>query len=194
MGAKVELTWKSFLLRTEPKTQGIEKFREYTRSWERCQATEPDAGFTTPWATDNDPPTSSLPAQVAWKASSTFGDGMQDTFHNALLTAYFTDNRDISSWVVLSDIAEEVGINRVDFESFLNDNREYLASWVIDEHNAAIESGITAVPTVVIGDVLPVPGAQDVENYERLINRFIQRRTEARAKVGETGETGETEG
>lgn len=182
LGAKVELTWKSFLLRTEPKTSSLDKFRDYTRSWERCQSTEPEADFTTPWATENNPPTSSLPAQVAWKASSTFGEGVQERFHAALLKAYFTDNRDISAWVVLSDIAEEVGINRVDFESFLNDNREYLASWVIDEHNAAIESGITAVPTVVIGDVLPVPGAQDVENYERLIERFITRRAEARAK------------
>jgi len=185
LGDKVEIQWKSFLLRTEPKTTSLEKFIEYTNSWQRPAAMEPRTRYTTPWASGAEPPTSSLPAQVAWKASSTFGADKQDAFHDALLTAYFTDNRNIADWAVLSDIAEEVGIDRVEFEAFLDVNRKYLASWVIDEHNSAIQSGVTAVPTVVIGDVLPVPGAQDVDQYERLVERFITRRAEARARAGE---------
>ena len=181
LGDKVQIEWKSFLLRTEPKTQSLEKFIDYTNSWQRPAAMEPAAAFTTPWESGAEPPTSSLPAQVAWKASSTFGPDKQDAFHQALLTAYFTENRNISDWSVLSDIAEQVGIDRTEFEVFLDTNRQYLASWVIDEHNSAIQNGVTAVPTVVIGDVLPVPGAQDVEQYERLVERFIQRRAEARA-------------
>jgi predicted DsbA family dithiol-disulfide isomerase len=47
---------------------------------------------------------------------------------------------------------------------------------VIDEHNAAIEQGVTAVPTIVLDDVLPVQGAQDLESYERWIERLLERR------------------
>lgn len=176
LGDKITIEWRSFLLRTEPKTTSQEKFVEYTNSWQRCAASAPEAHFTTPWASDNPGPSSSLPAQIAWKASANFGAEAQEKLHAALLRAYFTDNRNISDWDVLADIAEETGLDRTDFTAFLETNREYLASWVIDEHNSAIQNGIQAVPTVVIADVLPVPGAQDVDTYERLINKLIARR------------------
>ena len=32
-GDQVELKWKSFLLRTEPKSPSMEKFTDYTQSW-----------------------------------------------------------------------------------------------------------------------------------------------------------------
>ena len=47
---------------------------------------------------------------------------------------------------------------------------------MIDEHNAAIEQGVTAVPTIVLDDVLPVQGAQDLASYERWIERLLERR------------------
>lgn len=178
MGDKINVTWRSFLLRTEAKTSTLEKFTEYTRSWERPAEAAPEANFTTPWASGAEPPSSSLPAQVAWKASALFGDEAQEKYHEALLTAYFTDNRTISDWDVLIDVAVETGLDREEFTIRLDESKQHLAGWVIDEHNSAINSGITAVPTVVIGDVLPVPGAQDIETYERLINRFIERRAQ----------------
>lgn len=180
LGDKITIEWRSFLLRTEPKTTSQDKFVEYTNSWKRCAESAPEANFTTPWATENAGPASSLPAQIAWKASANFGAEFQDKFHAALLTAYFTDNRTISDWDVLADIATEVGLDRDEFTTFLDANREYLASWVIDEHNSAIQNGIQAVPTVVIADVLPVPGAQDVDTYERLVNKLIERRDQGR--------------
>ena len=132
--------------------------------------------FTTPWASGETPPESSLPAQVAWKASALFGPEVQDAYHEALLDAYFTKNRNIADWTILVDIAEQVGIDRAEFTARLEENKQHFASWVIDEHNSAIRDGITAVPTVVIGDVFPVPGAQDAETYIRLVERFIERR------------------
>ena len=43
--------------------------------------------------------------------------------------------------------------------------------------NDAIQNGITAAPTVVLDGVLPVPGAQDFEAYERWIERLLDRRS-----------------
>lgn len=180
-GDQVDITWKSFLLRTEPKTSDRDKFITYTHSWERPAEGAPEAAFTWPWVGDSAGPTSSLPAQIAWKATSMFGDESQHRFHDALLTAYFTDNRDISSWQTLSEIAVECDMDRAEFEARLEASREHLASWVIDEHNAAIQQGISAVPTVVVGDVFPIPGAQPLDYYLRVITKYA----EHREKVGD---------
>lgn len=176
LGDRVTITWKSFLLRTEPKTTSLDKFVDYTRSWQRPADTEPEAKFTTPWASGNTPPNSSIPAQVAWKIAAAYGPEVQDAFHHALLEAYFTDNRDISDWEVLSAIAADHGIPTDEFNEAAATRANELAQVVIDEHNEAIANEITAVPTVVIGGVLAVPGAQDVDTYERLIERYLERR------------------
>lgn len=178
-GESVDITWSSFLLRTEPKTGTRDKFVEYTHSWERPAEGAPEAQFNWPWTGESAGPTSSLPAQIAWKATSMFGDGKQHDFHDALLKAYFTDNRDISDWTILTELAEQCGIDPVEFDARLEANREHLASWVIDEHNAAIQNGINAVPTVVVGDVFPIPGAQPLDYYLRVIRKYAEHRAGA---------------
>ena len=174
-GDRVKVEWKSFMLRTEPKTSSREKFVNYTNSWQRCAETEPKAEFTTPWASDADGPSSSLPAQVAWKAASTFGPEARDAMKRALMHAYFVDNRNISDETELIDIAVSVGIDRDAFVQVLAERSRELAGQVIDEHNTAITNGITAVPTVVMNGMFPIPGAQEVETYERMVERMISR-------------------
>ena len=176
-GDRVRIEWKSFMLRTEPKTSSREKFVNYTNSWQRCAETEPRAEFTTPWASDADGPSSSLPAQVAWKAASTFGPEAKEKMKRALMHAYFVDNRNISDEAELVDIAVSVGIDRDEFVQILAEQSRALAMSVIDEHNGAIENGITAVPTVLIDGMLPIPGAQEYATYERMIERMLARRT-----------------
>lgn len=180
-GDQIEIEWKSFLLRTEPKARSLEKFVEYTHSWQRPASTEPLTNYTTPWASGDEPPTSSLPAQVAWKVAKLFGADAQDRYHQALLVAYFTDNRTISDPEVLGDIAEECDLNRDEFAAALAEHGNRLAQEVIDEHNAAIQREIGAVPTVLIGDVFPIPGAQELDTYVRYIERYIEKREEIEA-------------
>ena len=170
----MDITWKSFLLRTEPKETSRDKFVRYTQGWSRMQEMEPRAEFR-PWATDDDPPSSSLPAQVAHKVVARSWPQAARAMHDRLMTAYFTQNRTISDWQVLADIAAEVGIDRAEFLTIAQEQRQSLAQVVIDEHNSAIEQGITAVPTVVINEVLPVPGAQDSDSYIAWIERILER-------------------
>lgn len=173
-GDRVEITWKSFLLRTEMKTTSREKFVNYTQGWNRMKEMEPRADFV-PWASDDDPPSSSLPAQVAHKVVQANWPDAAREMHDRLMTAYFTENRTISDWGVLADIAAESGIDRDEFLTMLDEQRQSFAQQVIDEHNSAIEQGITAVPTVVINEVLPVPGAQDSDSYIAWIERLLER-------------------
>ena len=175
-GDKVKIEWRSFMLRTEPKTTSRDKFVHYTNSWQRCAEAEPQAAFTTPWASEADGPSSSLPAQVAWKAASTFGDDAKEKMKQALMHAYFVDNRNISDEGELIDIAVSIGLDRDEFITILAEQSRPLAMAVIDEHNDAINNGITAVPTVLVDGMLPIPGAQEFSVYERMIERMIARR------------------
>jgi len=133
---------------------------------------EPRAKFTV-WASDAPGPSSSLPAQVAAKTMELHAPESVFGYHRALLAAYFTDNRDISDLDVLADIAGECGVEQAGFAAAFAEHNQPLTRVVIEEHNSAIESGVTAVPTVVINNMMPIPGAQDVDTYETWIERIL---------------------
>lgn len=162
------------MLRLEPKTPDRAKFVEYTTSWLRPAAMEPGASFQV-WGSDSPPPTSSLPAQVAAKTMERFRPAASFDFHRALLTAYFTDNRDISDAEVLGAVAAECGVDAIDFKAAMVDNNDEMTRAVINDHNSAIERGVTGVPTVLINNVMAVPGAQDVDAYATWIERIEAR-------------------
>ena len=143
----------------------------YTQSWLRPAEMEPRAKFQV-WASDAPPPSSSLPAQVAAKTMETFSPDAVDRYHRALMTAYFTNNRDISDLDVLADIAAECDVERAGFSVAMIEGNQANSQAVINDHNSAIENGVSAVPTVLINNVLPVPGAQEVDAYETWIRRI----------------------
>ncbi|MCH9804348.1 DsbA family protein [bacterium] len=175
MGDAIDVQWKSFLLVPEPKIRSLEKFTRYTESWQRPADMEPTAKFTTPWASGATPPSSSFPAQMAWKASAHFGDEAQQRYHHALLDAYFVQNRDISNGQELAQIAHECDIDKDAFVELFTEQHDSLRDMVAADHNDATGRGVTAVPTVVLAGAFPVPGAQDVETYERFVSRVIER-------------------
>ena len=146
----------------------------YTRSWARPAEMEPEAAFAFTWS-GGEPPTSSLPAQIAAKVAEAMGPDEGRRYHRRLLEAYFTEHRTISDWDVLGELATESGLDRTLFDERVATDRRNLASEVIDEHNEAIGLQIHAVPTVVMADVLPVPGAQDVDTYAQLVTRVRER-------------------
>lgn len=178
LGDKIDVEWKTFLLRPEaPKTTDHDKFVEYTKSWLNPAEQEPDTTFTV-WASDEAQPQSSVPAQVAHKAVSALAPDRADDYHHRLLTAYFTENRNIGDAETLLDLAAEIGIDRDALETVARENQESFTKMVIDEHNRAIQSNVTAVPTVVFENSFALPGAQPVETYERLVERIAEKKAE----------------
>ena len=177
-GDQVRVEWRAYLLR--PGNEGgdpakHDKFVEYTKSWQRPQSAEPALTFR-PWATDNAQPAGSLPAHVAAKAMAEFAPEAEARYHRALMDAYFAENRTISDPEVFGDLAAECGVDRSGFLAHVNDHQLRFSQAAIDEHNQAIEHGITGVPTVLLDRVLPVQGAQDFASYEHWIQRLIDRR------------------
>lgn len=176
LGDQITIEWKSFLLRPEaPKTTDHDKFVEYTKSWLNPAEQEPETEFTV-WASDETQPQSSVPAQVAHKAVTALAPERAYDYHHRLLTAYFTENQNIGDEDTLLDLAEEIGIDRDALETVARENQESFTKMVIDEHNTAIQSSVTAVPTIVFEHAFAVPGAQPVETYERLVERINEKR------------------
>ena len=138
---------------------------------------EPRADFQ-PWATQNAPPSGSLPAQIAHKVVLSEWPEIAMDMHYRLLKAYFSENRTVSNWDVLADLVSSIGGDSDHFLSVVQEKREIFTNTVISEHNEAINQGITAVPTVLINNVLPVPGAQETETYINWIGRIIERTEE----------------
>ena len=178
LGERVQLDWKSFLLRVEPKTDDHEAFVAYTKTWLRPAEMEPRTNFTL-WSSDESQPPSSVPAQVAHKMVQAIAPDLAMDFHHALLKAYFTDNRNIGDGENLLDIAAEIGVDRDELRSFAEEHEKNVTHQVIAEHNAALELDVHAVPTVVFDGGLAVPGAQPAEAYIRLVERIEDKRASA---------------
>lgn len=164
------LEWKSFLLRPYPSLRPLEEFRAYTQSWLR-PAAQPGGGRFRPWATDEPPPSHSIPPQIALKAAA--GLGAFDRYHLAVMDAYFYANRNVTDASTLVEIAVDCGLDRGTFESMLEDDD--LRCEVIDDHNGAVALGVSGVPAVVTPDSLVIPGAQNAAFYRRLVKKLSSR-------------------
>ena len=119
------------------------------------------------WASEEPAPSHSVPPQVALKAAAR--QGAFDAYHLAVMDAYFWDNRNVTATNTLSDVAVRLGLDRARFETDMRDPG--LEAEVLREYAAALEHGITSVPTVVVDDEWQIPGAQDLVFYRRVIER-----------------------
>ena len=171
MGDRITVEWKAFLLRPEPKTGERSAFVEYTKSWLRPAEMEPRAEFTV-WASDEDQPSSSVPAQVAFKTVEAIAPELAKAFHDRVMRAYFTENRNISASNVLMELAVDVGVDEPALAEAGTTRRDEFTQIVIDDHNNAMSNNVTGIPTVLFEKQFPVPGAQPVMAYVDIIERI----------------------
>ncbi len=192
LGDELVLRWHSFLLQPQPRAKPIDSFRRYTERWfapSGPATAAPDVEFR-PWH-DETPPTHSVPPAIAVEAAKRFGEPLATRYHLALMRGYFVDHRDVSAREVVLDVAREVGIDPDALAAALRDDGAALHDRVLADHHAALDEGITAVPTVVVpapNGRFPIPGAQELESYRRMAARIAAR---ARA-AGETPVVGGT--
>jgi len=171
----IELDWRSYLLRPEPRRgkdpeAALEKFRRYTQSWETPGAEE-DSGEFTVWSTDSPPPSHSVPAHRVAKAAQALGAEAFRTFHDRLMTAYFTENRDISAEPVQRELWSEVGLP--DSALGLAQDPGVLQT-ILAEHEEARALGAHGVPAVRREDnPAVIVGAHPITLYRRWIERSL---------------------
>ena len=97
-------------------------------------------------------------------------EGRQAELKQALLTAYFTDGRDVSSHDVLVDVAGKVGLNPVTAREVLEQDRYALD--VRAQEQFYQSQGIQAVPSVIVNDRYLIQGGQPPEAFEETLRRI----------------------
>ncbi|HEY2622316.1 MAG TPA: DsbA family oxidoreductase [Dyella sp.] len=97
-------------------------------------------------------------------------EGRQAELKQALLTAYFTDGRDVSSHDVLVEVAGKVGLNPVTAREVLE--RDRYALDVRAQEQFYQSQGIQAVPSVIVNDRYLIQGGQPPEAFEETLRRI----------------------
>ncbi len=171
---RLELAWRSFLLRPVARPgRDLEKFRAYTESWRRVGADEPRATFRV-WASQESPPTHSLPAHLVAKAAQALGEEPGASIRVRLFRAYFAENRDISSETTLRELWRDLALPERGFEE-----RGRWTDRVESEHREAVDCGATGVPAVRLAThEFVVMGAQPQAVYRRWFERAHALQTE----------------
>jgi predicted DsbA family dithiol-disulfide isomerase len=172
-GDALQVEWRAFLLRPSPDPgRSLERFRAYTHSWLR-PAAEPDAPVFNPWASDEGPPSHSIPAHAAARVAASFDGAAFRRVHDRLLRAYFTESRDITRPETLAELWRECGLPAAALErAFMPETH----AAVVAEHQEALAHGVTGVPAVMMmGNDVPTLGALPYETYRRWIARALRR-------------------
>lgn len=98
--------------------------------------------------------------------------GRMHDLKQALFTAHFTSQRNISDNTVLADIAAEIGLDRDEAVLVLEEQR--FANEVREAEQWSREQGIQAVPAVIFNGRHLVSGAQGVENYKHILKQLAE--------------------
>jgi predicted DsbA family dithiol-disulfide isomerase len=170
---RIEIRWKSYLLRPEARrNRDAERFRRYTEGW-RVPAAEPDAGPFRVWSSGAPPPSHSVPAHQVAKAAKALGGDAFRRIHGRLMHAYFAENRDISDFEVLQTVWEEANLPTAGFAEAYSDG---VLLAIRREHEEARTLGATGVPAIRrIDNDAVIVGAHPPELYRRWIERSLER-------------------
>jgi predicted DsbA family dithiol-disulfide isomerase len=171
LGDEIALSWRSYLLRPDPRPrtpEALARFRGYTEGWQRVAEDEPRAPFRT-WQGDAGPPSHSLPPHQTAKAAESFGPEAARRMRERLFRAYFVESRDISDAETLRALWSEVDLADADFPSTPD---PAVTRRILAEHAEAQSYGVTGVPAVRLAhqDFVLV-GAQPEAAYLRWFRR-----------------------
>lgn len=96
--------------------------------------------------------------------------GRQPELKQALLTAYFTDGRDVSSHDVLVDAAASAGLDPIEARHVLAEDR--YAQDVRAQEQFYQSQGIRAVPSVIVNGRYLIQGGQPPEVFEQTLRKI----------------------
>jgi predicted DsbA family dithiol-disulfide isomerase len=116
-----------------------------------------------------------LAHRLLWFAESR---GNQIALKERLLLAYFTEGVNIGDVDALVRLASDVGFDADEVAAFLQSDAGH--GEVMEDLAIAAANGITAVPTFVFNGQWAVPGAQDADVFERVLERLLAKEAEQR--------------
>lgn len=169
----VTIEWRAFELRPEGKSymspEDEARYREkIEQHWPRTIEMGRQFGVemkTHSWGINT------RPAHEGAKFAEAHGAG--DPYHWAVFRAYFQDDRDIGDVDVLTDVAEEIGLDAEAFRKALQAHR-YLDE-VIGEEQWAMQTGISGVPAFIFAQKYLVTGVRPPEHLKQIVQQVRQR-------------------
>ncbi|HEX6858958.1 MAG TPA: DsbA family oxidoreductase [Caulobacteraceae bacterium] len=100
------------------------------------------------------------------------GQGLQEPVLEAVLRAYFTELKDIGDPLVLADIAEANGMDRLAVLKLLSEGADKDA--VSHEHMMAVRAGVSGVPFMIFGGKVAASGAEAPERLAMAIDKALE--------------------
>jgi predicted DsbA family dithiol-disulfide isomerase len=97
--------------------------------------------------------------------------GAQDEVVEALFKAYFEQGLDIGDPMVLADVAEAAGMERLVVLQLLSEGADKEA--VAREHAMAVQGGVTGVPFAIFAGKVAVVGAETPERIVQAIDQAL---------------------
>ncbi|MEY8802752.1 DsbA family oxidoreductase [Leisingera sp. XS_AS12] len=94
-------------------------------------------------------------------------EGKQSLIVDALFEAYFIKARDIGDHDVLTELAEEAGLDAAAIRRLLEGDSDVETIQSRDAHSRKM--GVTSVPTFIVANQHAVPGAQQPELWKQVI-------------------------
>ncbi len=181
-GTDHEIHWHPFELNPQMPPQGqnarehiIEKYgstpEQSEQSRQQMKALGDSLGFDFAWAEDSRMHNTFNTHQLLHWAGS---QGRKHDLKLALFKAHFTDRRNLSDVAVLADVAAEIGLDRAEAATVLDD--QHYANDVRSEEQFWQQQGITGVPAVVFDSKHLVTGAQGVDNYTSILKQLAEMR------------------
>lgn len=99
--------------------------------------------------------------------------GFGETYHEAMFKAHFVEDRDFGDLQILGDLAEEVGLDRTEFVTAIENGT--CAEQVDHDVAQARAYGINGVPGTIIQGKYMVSGAQPLEALQDIVRQVKDR-------------------
>lgn len=97
------------------------------------------------------------------------GEGLQGPVLEGVLAAYFTELRDIGDPLVLADIGEKAGMDRLRLLQAFSEDVD--KDTVAREHFQAHQAGVSGVPFMIFDGKIAVSGAEPPERLVKAIDK-----------------------
>ncbi len=183
----IEIEWQPFFLNPDMPSEGENIYDYGTRKYGRTKQEGDlnranitqlgnEAGFTFNF-TDETRVVNTRDAHTL--LDYLHGSAKQTEFKARLFTAYFTEQKDISSRTVLAEELNSLGIVIPNLSEVLDNQAAQERISNKASHWTAI--GISAVPTLIFNDDLVVNGSRSVESYKQILQNTIDQSQVAKA-------------
>lgn len=169
-GKDVEVEWMPFELRPQPE-ETLRPEGEYLQNtWQSSVYPVADKYGVNIVLPDVSPQPYTHLAFEGYQYAKEQGKGNQ--YNHRMFQAFFEESKDIGDVDVLTQLAQEIGLDADQYKQALIDRTYKDAHQTALKH--ATEANIKAVPTMVIGDTV-LSGVRDKETIEETVNQELNK-------------------